>query len=265
MIHQLLKQLNFGDKEIEIYLAILEHRKISPTDIAKITKINRTTVYSVAKELKKKGVIAEDLGHATTYYTALPLKELKQLAAHEEKQLENKKVIIENAIKELAVLPKAEFYAIPKIRFIDEAELSDFLYAQTPVWNEAMLKTDSTWWGFQDSSVIKYHEDWINWYWKNAPKKIYVKVISNSSKIEEEMKKRKYSRRKVKFWKSTFNFSATTWVVGDRVVMVVTNHKPHYLVEIHDAVLASNMRELFRSIWEDLENKEKKGKNKKID
>src|SRR3989338_3820252 len=62
MLHSLLKQLDFNDKEITIYLAILEKGKINPSEVAQITGINRTTVYSVAKELIRRGIVSEDLG-----------------------------------------------------------------------------------------------------------------------------------------------------------------------------------------------------------
>ena len=62
MINELLTQLGFGEKEIKVYLTLLQHGKLSPASLAKIVGLNRSTVYSVAKELKEKGVIAEDLG-----------------------------------------------------------------------------------------------------------------------------------------------------------------------------------------------------------
>jgi hypothetical protein len=35
--------------------------------------------------------------------------------------------------------------------------------------------------------------------------------------------------------------------------MVVTNKRPHYLVEIHDQVLARNQREVYKRIWQTLD------------
>ena len=80
MLQQLLKQLEFSEKESQVYLAVLAQGKILPVDVAKITNINRATVYSVAKELIKKGVIAEDLGGKARYLVALPPKDLDKLA-----------------------------------------------------------------------------------------------------------------------------------------------------------------------------------------
>ena len=55
--------------------------------------------------------------------------------------------------------------------------------------------------------------------------------------------------KQIKFWKNSNNFTATTWVAGDYLIMTVTNQHPHYLVQIHDATLAHNMREMFKGIW----------------
>ena len=60
MINDLLKQLGFGDKEILIYLTLLQHGKLTPSSLAKIVNLNRSTVYSIAKDLAAKGIIAED-------------------------------------------------------------------------------------------------------------------------------------------------------------------------------------------------------------
>jgi sugar-specific transcriptional regulator TrmB len=54
MINKLLQNLNFSDKEISVFLTIQESGKLSANDISRITKINRTTIYSVTKELIKK-------------------------------------------------------------------------------------------------------------------------------------------------------------------------------------------------------------------
>lgn len=63
---------------------------------------------------------------------------------------------------------------------------------------------------------------------------------------------RGYKRRNIKFWKNAGAFTATTWVMGDYVAMVVTNQHPHYLVEIHDKMFAQNFCILFKGIWESL-------------
>lgn len=248
MINELLKQLGFGDKEIAVYLALLQHGKITPASLAKIVGLNRSTVYSVAKELARKGVIAEDLGTKTLYLIAKPPQNLQVLAQKEEKDLEEKKNIIQNAIQELQSITKSTQYTIPKIVFIAEDELNDYLYKQTPVWDKSILQYDGTWWGFQDHSFVQFYEAWIDWYWQTGSNsKTLLKLLSNE--VAEQIKKKKYERRQIRFWKESHNFTATTWTLGDYVVMIATAQKPHYLIELHDAVFAHNQREVFKGVW----------------
>ncbi len=145
MINEILKNIGFTDKEIEVYLAIVESGKVAPTDISKLTGINRTTVYSVAKELVRRGVVAEDLGGETSYLVALPPQDLKTIIVKEEKELEDKKSLVDKAIDELKHFAKNTKYAVPKIVFIGEDGLDAYLYKQTPIWNESILKYDDIW------------------------------------------------------------------------------------------------------------------------
>lgn len=251
MLNETLKKLNFTDKEIEVYLAILQQGKISPTDLAKITNINRTTVYSVVKELVKKGVINEDLGGKSLYLIAKPPQDMKQIVKKEEKKLAEKSLLIDRAIDELKKVASATKYSIPKIVFIAEDDLENYLYKQTPIWNESILKYDGVWWGFQDYNFVKSYERWIDWYWESgSPKEMNLKLLSN--KVAEEIKEKKFPRRKIKFWSKSKDFTSTVWILGDYLVMIVTSQRPYYLVEIHDSTLAHNMREVFKGIWNEL-------------
>lgn len=168
MINDLLKQLGFGEKEVTIYLALLQHGKLTPASLANIVGINRTTVYSTAKELAAKGVIAEDLGGKTLYLVAKPPQDLFLLAQKEEKLLEEKRVIIKNVVEELRTIAKPTQYTVPKIIFVAQDEVNDHLYSQTPVWDKSLLEYDGTWWGFQDHTFVQHYEKWIDWYWEKG-------------------------------------------------------------------------------------------------
>lgn len=252
MLNQYLQQLGFSDKEIAVYLCILENGKLSAASVSRITKINRTTVYSVSKELINKGVIFEDLGGTNHYYSALSTDELRNLYKSQEIELKQKKETIEDAIRELESLPKSKQYSVPKIRFIDELQMNDFLFKQLPVWIESAKKNnDHNWWGFQDVSLLEEYKDWVEYHWKIFPEDFGTRLITNKKQAEKELAEKITSeRRQVKYWDKTLYFSATHTVLGDYVLFIVTNQHPHYLVETHDAVMAQNLREMFKGIWE---------------
>lgn len=249
MINEILQQLGFNQKQIAIYLAILENGKILPSNLAKITGINRTTVYAVTKELINKGVVIEDLAGKTAYLVALPPSNLSTLAQREERELQNKKILIDQAIGELQELSKNTKYSVPKITFIYEQDLEDFLYKQSPIWNESILKTDGIWWGFQDPSFVESYQKWIDWYWKKSvPKTLKLQLLTNLSDIEKKMVNADFQQRVMKFWNNN-DFTASTWINGDYLVLIQTQKKPFYLVQIHDKLMAYNMREIFKAIW----------------
>ena len=255
MINGLLKTLGFNDKETEVYLAVLKHGKITPGSLASAVNLKRTTVYIIAKELVKKGIIAEDLGSANLYLLAKPPQDLASLIKKQEKELEEKRLVVSKAVEELKNINKASAYPIPKIVFVQESEIENHLYKQTPKWDESILKHGGASYGFQDHTFVQYYEDWIDWYWETgSDPRTEWRLLSN--KIAEKIKKKKYSRRQIRFWQESQNFQATTWIMGDYVAMIVTNQRPHYLVEIHDATLAHDQREVFKGIWKtQIENK----------
>jgi predicted transcriptional regulator len=251
VLYEWLEQLGFSKKESDVYIAVLQNGKISVADVAQLTTINRTTVYSVAKELIRRKIIREDVTASKTYLLARPPEDLHLLVERQKQNLNKQEHLIRKAIGELESLARNKRYSIPKIVFIDESELNEYLYSESPKWAQSIRQTDNVWWGFQDHSFVEHYEQWINWYWRHSSyKQVPLRLLTNESAIEEQMKQKQYTERQMKFLKNQSQFSATTWVNGDYLVMITTKTRPHYLVEIHDTILAANMREVFRALWE---------------
>lgn len=259
MLEQLLQKLGLGDKEQLVYKLILEYKKITPARVALLAKLNRTTTYSVANELKKKGLIIEDLGGKTLCYIPALGNELDKLIKEQyEKAERNKKNILE--LQDfLKTQPESKTYSIPKIRFIEESEIEAYLYDASKRWCDSALTFDKTWWGFQDPSLAAKYEKWIDWFWEKMPTDIQLKLFTNKAEIEVKMEEKDYTdRRQVKFFESN-EFTATQLIAGSYVIYIMTKQKPFYLVEIHDSVVAHNLRELFKNIW--INNQKATGEN----
>ena len=251
MLENLLNQLGLGEKEQIVYKLILEYGKIAPALLSRLAKINRTTVYSVANELKAKGLIIEDLGGKTLYYLPARANELQKIIDKEKEKIKTKESSIQELQEFLKTSPQSKTYSVPKIRFIDEEDLEKYLYEATSRWTENQLTNgEKTWWGFQDHTFAEQFEKWIVWFWNNAPESIDLKLFTNKSVVEENMKEKNIKAREIKFWKGDNDFTGTQWVVGSYIILVVTAQRPYYLVEINDSVMAHNMRELFKNIWE---------------
>lgn len=250
MLNQLLEKLGFSLKEAEVYLALLKHGKMSPAEVARLTKISRPTVYSVSKELVRKGVLQEDLGGTSLLLIAKQPEDFMVVVNREQKRLDERKKLVEQTITELAKVAQSTKYAIPKIVFIGEDEFHDYFFKQTPKWHKSIMERDGCWWGFQDHTFVEEYKDYIDWHWQRAtPKGLVLRLLSNQSRVEEEMKQNPYPNRNIRFWEPGDQFTASTWICGDFVIMAVTKTHPHYLIEIHDAMMAQNLRQLFKGIW----------------
>ena len=251
-----LKQLGLIDSEIMVFLKLAVIGKASVVAIAQATDINRTTVYSILKQLKKRDLVMEDIGRPVREFHISPASSINHLLDAEEKALEQKKEAAKNVVQTLSEMTKDATYVIPKIQFITEDKIERFMYQRAPTWSESMKQHDGHYWGFQDKYFVgKYHE-WIDWYWNESfANDIILQLLSNDSQEERRVASKKYARRHIAFWKETVMFTSTLWVMGDYVVMIVLSASPNHLVELHDATLAYNLRETFKAIWEDLKKK----------
>lgn len=248
-----LRELGLSEKESAVYKAIAEFGKSAPSRIAKATGIKRPTVYAVAAELIQKGLVEADDSRATTFYMPASRFALKRVIEREKEELRLRELLLEGIAKDVEEMPRSKTYAVPKLQFVEHEENVDqFLHRQTKVWNDSIMRADKIWWGFQDHSYVENYREVIRYYWKNTPPSISLKLLTNDSDVEKEMVREKFERRQIKFWKRSVNFTATQWIVGDYAVFLMTRQKPHYLVQMHDPVYCENMRELFRSLWEEV-------------
>lgn len=254
MLEDELRILGLSQNEVSVYTVILNEGKTTPARIAATTGINRTTVYAVAKALVAEGYIQEDDLRGVTYYYPTSPKDLVKVTRKERQALIEKELALQELAKSIATMPKSKKYAVPKIKFVEyEERVAAYLYEHTDKWYGALPENERTWYGFQDHTFVEHepYRDWITWHWKHSPdSQLY--LLSNDARSEREVGTQPSENRHIKFWKKGFDFSDSQWIVGDYSVMLMTREKPHYLVELHDAVYADNMRKLFKNLWEEI-------------
>ena len=248
MLEKEFGRLGLNDNEREVYLAVLKAGKASPARIAKETAINRTTVYSVSRKLMALGRVGEDLSAKVGYLYAEKPEALERMFAKEETVLKEKRVLAQAVAKELAALPSGKSYSVPRIKFIEEADLTDYLYKQYELWGASGAERDNIWWGYIDSSFTKEYKEWIHWTWKHGPQGQKVNFFANQSDVEAEVSAQ-HPERITRTLPEGQEFDSSFWVIGDYVLMTQSRERPHYMVEIHDAVFARNQRQLFKNLW----------------
>lgn len=254
MIDQTLSKLGLNEKEIQVYLEVYKRGRVSPSTVSKATGINRSTVYSVAKNLKKRGLIDEDFAGAASYLALLDPTNMQIIVDKEKRELKQKETLVSQALAELEELPTSKVREVPKIRYIEDSDLTDYLFLRADEWNKSAASVDNTWWGFQDHTLAKHFKEWIADFWtkRESAKEVQLKLLSNDTKVEQEIKQLRFENRNIKFWKQGLEFTSTTWIVGDYIIMIYTKERPFYLIEIYNPTLSLNLREVFKNIWQDL-------------
>lgn len=248
MDEKVLSTLGLNAKEIKLFKAVLKSRELSPAQLAKMVSIKRTTCYSLARGLVEKGFLVENAGKRPRTFSLSQPGDAERTLHEERKRLTEREKILKRFTGELSRATAEDSYPVPQIRFVEEERMEHFLDSQSFKWDESMLKTDGTWWGFQDHTYAEHFSHVIDSYWRRTPENITLKLLSNQSVVEHKLKG-KYPRRQIKVWNKATNFLSSIWVVGDFVMMVNTRKHPFYLVEIQDATLAHDLREVFKNLW----------------
>jgi Predicted transcriptional regulators len=247
-VEELFRKLGMNDNEREVYLAVLKAGKVLPHLVAKQTGINRTTVYSIAKKLAGLGLIDIDLGQKSGYLVAAAPDRLVAAFEKEERTVAEKKRVAIKLAEELSSMASERHYSVPRIRFVEENDLEEFLYVAYPRWEESALRGDRVWRGFQDDSFSSGYEKWIDWTWNRPRDGIVIEFFVNEAGIEKRLVQ-SHAGRRMKVLPNRLSFDSSLWTTGEYLIMAQTRSRPHYLVEIRDLVLARNQRELFRGLW----------------
>ncbi len=245
--------LGLSEIEVNMFKAVLDAGEIPPAALAKAAGVKRTTAYSIAGSLVEKGLLVEDATRRPRMFRVASPEAILALAETEKRNLAEREESYKAFANELSMLSAGKSYPVPTVRFIEEEKIGQFLRQQTTEWDRSLLEVDPTWWGYLDHTFLEHHTDWLEWYWKQADEAIQVKLMTNRTKLEVEVKsqleKIAGERRQTKYWGEVTNFLSSSWVVGDYLLMINTRTKPFYLIEIKDALMAHDQREVFKSIW----------------
>lgn len=240
MVKEQLEKLGLGEKEVTLYLAVLQNGRLPIHRAAELTGINRSTVYSVASVLAAKGYITQDLGARPNVLMAVPPEELRSV-------VQRQKNIVESLIPELHAISKDTGFSVPKIKFIPEVDLEKYLYSESDRWDKSMMEVDSTLWSVQDPTFGPKYQEWIKWYYSRPHTDNFKSIVITNG---QEKGMPEFKQRKSFTLDENLDFNSAVWVRGHFIVMVSYKEKPNYLIEIYDKRLAHNLRELIRGIWE---------------
>ena len=131
----ILKKIGLNDKEIKVYLSLLEYGAVSIRGLADITGLNRGTVYDILKKLQNQGLASYYHKEKKQQFVAEEPEKLLKIINDKTEKLQKAKNSLKELIPELSSLkdkgpdkPVTKFYeGKPGIKFILEDLLSTVL------------------------------------------------------------------------------------------------------------------------------------------
>lgn len=252
LLVRLLHEMGFTDNEITVYLALSEHGSLTIPALVRLTGIHRTTVYSVTDQLLDKGVIAEDAAMRKSGFMALPPENLLTIADRYEADLRQLRGKAERIVIELNKLNVKSAYPVPKVLLVQEDQIAEHMQSQADRLAEDALRFgNGTVWGFTDQTYLERYWDTVQTFLSHQKiRQVKLRLIGERGTAEHNLKQNGFTHRQIKFWHAHLDFTCSLWVYGTFVVMVITRQRPYYLLEIHDEVLANNLRLVFQGLWE---------------
>jgi HTH-type transcriptional regulator, sugar sensing transcriptional regulator len=97
----ILKKLGFSDKEIRVYLTLMEYGAMSVRGLAELSEINRGTAYDILKKLQEKGLVNYFQKDSKQKFVAEDPEKLLQVIENQKDELEAASMEIGDLIPEL--------------------------------------------------------------------------------------------------------------------------------------------------------------------
>jgi sugar-specific transcriptional regulator TrmB len=152
-IQTILKNFGLNDKEVSVYLSLVELGPSPVRTVAQQSKVNRGTTYDILKALQKQGLVTFYDTKTHQYFTAEPPEKLVLALENRQKEIGEVKKQIENSLPQLKLMfekqggkPVVKLYEGKKgVRFILEDVLATtkttseklyYVYSSADVKNE---------------------------------------------------------------------------------------------------------------------------------
>lgn len=248
-----LHKINLTDKEIAVYLALLEHGNLSASEISRYSLLNRTTVYDNIKLLLQKGLVYNFTKKEIKYFTAATPEKILDIL---EKEIKKKQEIKNNFLDVLPTLNTLYQTKVTKTKIqtadsgagLKELYLSMYKSGKYP--DEGL--EFASWHTFKD---VVPQDLRIELQDLRAKNNIWVRQIvieneytKNWSDPDAANKRLKKIRLIPDEWQS--NYWANYEIFGDKMIILNLDENLVQGIMIENHALVSLTKIMFEALWE---------------
>lgn len=246
----ILKDLGFSDKEVLVYLALLESDTATAAEIAKKTGLNRTSSYDILSALGKRGLMSKVKKHGKIHFQAADPRKLATYLDREkadfDKKIEEQKIRVQEIIPELSSLI-APTSARPRVQFFEGEKGMREAYEDTLTSKEAILAYANV--ETMHKGLPKFFPEY---YKRRAEAGIFIRAIfADNEPSRERAEFDKDEMRETRFMpREDWQFSPEVNIYHDK--MLVASWKEKMAVIIESKELAELQKMIFETVWSSL-------------
>lgn len=247
---QILKQLDFSNKEASVYLAALAMGNGTVTELAKRSKIKRPTTYVILEKLKEMGLVFLSEKSGKQVFASQSPDKLLKLVEQEKSELMENENELKRAIPAFEALGK-KGSSIPLIKYYEGKE---------NVWNiiSDMVESGEVSWIIVPGKYFDIYgkEKMLNKIIKRRSQ-IGNKAFMISDHHPEEIKlwkRQETDIREYRFLPELKQLEVSIYLYGDVVALLFLT-EPYNGLVIENKELFDVFKFMFDSLWRELEGK----------
>jgi predicted transcriptional regulator len=243
--------LGLSATEARVYLWLIENGSSPVQKISRKLSLPRSTVYSALDSLVQRGMISKGEKKGASFFSAEDVQAIVRMVERDKESLVQRELIARHLVKQISPLLRKSAVSLPALEVAEgKRNVEQFLFRMLPIWRDSILATDNSTWGYQDHTFVEVFPKWIKECWKvlHIEAGIPGRILSNQSAVEAGLKG-KVPGREVRVLDDTEEFSTSTWVMGNYIILIMTRQEPFYLFQVHDRALSANLRALFKRIY----------------
>jgi sugar-specific transcriptional regulator TrmB len=238
-----LRDLDLSDKEIALYLLLLQVGTAPASTLGERADIQRSTAQYTCQQLEKRGIVRMVQKGNTYLYTAESPEKLLLLLQKQQRDLQAKGERVERIIGELKAMQNP-LGVMPRVQFYEGKEGVEELY-------DKILQLEKPIDSFEDKGdMVAFIPEKVDTFIKTrVDKQIWNRVICPSATPINQDDSRAF--RKVRTLPvAQFPFSCDVKICGDQVSIFSFEKNTAVGIAIQHRDIANNFRLLFEQMWQ---------------
>ena len=235
---EIFKELGFTEREIKVYISLLELGLTTTGPLAAKTKLQQSKIYETLEKLIERGLVSYILVSKTKHFQATNPKEILNI-------IEDKKRRFKMILKELEL--KQTYSKSKQIAIVHEG-FKTFKALFNKIADE--LKKGDSYWAFAFKN--EYYTPTASLFLRSFHKKLEKKKIEDRllghSSMKKSIKKTFEGNKNIKLRFSRHNTPLGVIIIKNKVINLVWGKRPT-AIEITSEQIHKQYKEFFNEIW----------------